>query len=95
MLQLDAVAQELMAGDVDLVAHHRFDAKKQIRQRDLFFNLVRFAIEGVLAIAGKVKHRLAHGLAGDGADVHAYAAHDGFAFDHQHALAQLGGLNRG
>ena len=94
MLQLDAVAKELMAGDVDFVAHHRFDAKKQIRQRDLFFNLVRFAIEGVLAITGKVKNRLAHSLAGDGSDVHAYAADDGFAFDHQHPLAQLGGLNR-
>ena len=52
MLQLDAIAQQLMAGDVDLVAHHRLDAKKQIGQRDLFLNLVGFAIEGVLAIAG-------------------------------------------
>ena len=32
MLEVDAVAQQLMAGDVDLVAHHRLDPKQQVGQ---------------------------------------------------------------
>ena len=91
--QLDAVAQKLMAQDVDLVAHDRIDAHQQVLEGDFFLDLVRIAVDRVFAIAGEIEDGLAHRLARNRADVDADAAEDRLALDHDDALAQLGALD--
>src|SRR5271156_2136745 len=91
--QLDAVAQELMAQDVDLVAHDRIDADQQILERDFFLDPVRIAVDCVLTIAREVHDGFAHRLARNRADVDADTAEERLAFNHNDALAQLGALD--
>ena len=91
--QLDAVAQKLVAQYVDLVTHHRIDTDQQILKRYFFLDPVRFAVNGVFAIARQVEDGFAHRLAGNGSDVHTDAADDRLALDHDDALAQLGALD--
>src|SRR5262249_43819681 len=51
------------------------------------------AVDAALAVPGEVEHRLAQGLAGDGAGVDAHAAHHRLALHDGHALIQLGRLD--
>ena len=62
---VDAVAHQLMAGDVDLVADHVIDAEQQVAHRDVLLDRVRGAVNPALAVAGKPQRRLAQRLARD------------------------------
>ena len=67
-------------GDVDLGLDHVLHAERQIRHRDLFLHAVVDAVDVLVVVAGKMQHRFAHGLAGNGAGVDADAAHAPRAF---------------
>ena len=86
---LDVVARKLRHGDVDLGLDHVLHAEGQIRHGDLFFHAVVDAVDVLVVVAGKVQHRFAHGLAGNGAGVDADAADALAPFDQSHALARI------
>src|SRR5271156_6510225 len=75
------------------MAHDAVNAKQEILQRNPFLHPVRRAVHRMLAVAGKIQHRLAHSLAGNRSGVDADAADDRIALDHDYPLAQLGRLN--
>ena len=84
-----------MADHIDFMTDHWLDAEEQVLKRDPLLDLVRFAVDSVLAIAGEIDDRLADGLAGDSADIDADAAENRTPLDQHNALVQLGALNRG
>ncbi len=92
---VDAVARQLRLGHVHLGLDHGLDAKGQVRHGDLFLHPVVHAVDGAVVVAGKVQHRLAHGLGGDGAGVDAHAPNHRASLNHGHALAHLGSGHRG
>jgi hypothetical protein len=92
---LDAVALELVPGNVDLVAHHRVGAEQQVHHRDVAFYRVGRAIDGPLAETRQVQRRLAQRLGRDGAGVDAHPADHRLALGYGDPLAQLGGLDGG
>jgi hypothetical protein len=61
-VQLDAVAHQLRAHQVDLLADDVLGARQQVGRGDLLLDAVAGAVELALAHAGEVKHRLAQRL---------------------------------
>ena len=70
-------------------------AKGQVRHGDAFLDPVVHAVDRLVVVAGKVQHRLAHGLGGDGAGVDAGAPDDLARLHERDALAVLGAVDRG
>ena len=91
----DSVARELRLGDVDFSLDDGLDAEGQVGHGDFFLDPVVDAVERAVVVAGKVQHRFAHGLGGDGAGVDAHAAHHRTGLDDRHALVHLGGGHGG
>ena len=72
--QLDAVAHQLGAHDLDLLADHVLGAGQQVGRGDLLLDPVAGAVQLALAHPGQVDDRLAQRLRRDGAGVDAHAA---------------------
>ena len=68
--------------------------KDQIRHGDLIFHAVVDAVDILVAVAGQMQDRLAHGLGGDGSGVDAGAAYHLALFDDRDAPAAFRGLDR-
>jgi hypothetical protein len=89
----DVVARQLGLDDVYFGLDHMLDAKRQVRHGDLFFDAIIHAIDVLVVIAGKMKHRLAKGFAGNCACIDTDSTNH-FATLHQsHALAHFGPLD--
>src|SRR4051794_30878842 len=90
-VQLDTVAHELRADDVDFLADHVLGASQEICGCDLVFDPVAGAVEFPLTHAREVHDGLAQSLGWDCAGVDADAAEHHAAFDHSDGFAELGG----
>jgi hypothetical protein len=90
-----AVADQLMPGDVDLVADDVVHAEKQIAHGDALLDRVRGPIDSAFAVSGQAESGFAQRLARNGAGVDADAANDGPLFDDGDSFVELGGLNGG
>ena len=93
--QVDAVADQLGAHDVDFLADDVRGAGQQVRRGDLVLDAVARAVQFTLVHPRQVDDGLAQGLRRDGAGVDADAAQHPPAFDHGHRLAELGGGDGG
>ena len=92
--QLDIIAPQLVAGDVDLVLDHPVGAKQQILHRDVLFDGIGGAVKFPRTIAAKFERRLAQGLGRDRAEIDAAPAEHGPSFDDRDFLVELGALDR-
>ena len=93
--RVDAVAGELVLQHLDLVVERHVQPRHQVVGLDVLLDPVGAAVEAALAPAGEVQHRLAQGLGRDGAGMDRDAADPPALLDHQHRLAELGGLDGG
>src|SRR5216683_915479 len=91
---LDAVARELRANDVDFGLDDVLRAEREIGHGDLFFHAIVHSVDVLVVEAGEVQHRFANGFAGNGSGVDGRAADDFELLDEGDALAELGGLDR-
>ena len=69
--EVDAVADQLVADDLDLAADDVLGAAEQVGDGDVVLDPVVLAVELALVHAGQVEHGLAQGLGRDGAGVDA------------------------
>lgn len=90
-----AVALQLSANDLVFTLHHRAQAAREIRHVDLILQAVLAAVERALIETGEIQDGFPECLAGDRTRPELHAAERLALFDHQHALAELGGSNRG
>ena len=90
---LDVVAQQLGAGDVDLAAHHVVGAHEQVLHRHAVLGRVGGAVHVVQAPPGEVHGGLAQGLARDGPGVDADPAQGALALADRRPPAELGRLD--
>src|SRR3989338_799310 len=91
----DPVALKLVLDYTHLVADGDRQPLHQVVDREMLFETVALAVESTLRPAGEVEHRLAQGLAGDGAGMDGNTAHHVAPFDDGRAFTELGGLNGG
>jgi hypothetical protein len=89
-VELDAVADQLRADDVLLLADHVLGAGQQVGGGDVFLDSVTRTVELALRDAGQVDHRFAQCLRWDRAGVHAHAAEHSAVFDDRHRFAEFG-----
>ena len=93
VISFDVVARQLGLDHIHFGFDHMLDAKSQVRHGDLVLDAIVHAIDVLVVIAGKMKHGLAEGLAGNCACVDTHSAHH-FATLHQsHRFAHLGALD--
>ncbi len=91
--ELDIIAHQLMAGDVDFVLDHPVGAKQQILHRDVLFDGIGGAVKFPRAIAAKFERRLAQSLGRDRAEIDAAPAEHGASFDDRDFLVELRALD--
>ena len=94
-VQLDAVAHQLRAHHVDLLADDVLGARQQVSRGDLLLDAVAGAVELPLAHAGEVDDRLAQRLRRNRSGVDADPTEHASAFDHRDRLAELRGSDGG
>ena len=75
VIDIDAVALELVLNHRNFVFDHALHAKIQIGHRDLIFRVIVRAVKTLIVKAGEMQHGFAHRLAGNRAGVDADAAH--------------------
>ena len=92
--QRDIVPGHLIANHVHFRPHDMPAAVEQVFHCDGLLDRVALAVDGPLADAGQMQHRLADRFAGNGSGVDADAPDAHLALDHRHAFAQLGGTQR-
>jgi hypothetical protein len=93
-VEVHAVAHELVAHHVDLVAHDVVGAEAQVLDADVLLDRVRGSVEPALAVAAEGHRRLAQGLRRDRPGGDAHPADGLGALDHGDPRAELGGLDR-
>ena len=91
--QFHVVARQLGLDHVHFGLDHVLDAKRQVRHGDLVLDAIIHAIDVLVVIAGKMKHGLAKGLAGNCACIDTHSAHNFTALHQRHAFAHLGALD--
>ena len=91
----DAVAAQLIFKNVHFPLQRHVEPPHQILGGDVLLDPVGAAVETAFTPAGEVEHGLAHGLAGDGAGMHAHSADLGHAVDDGDLAPQFCRLNGG
>src|ERR1700756_103402 len=92
--ELDVVAPQLMTHHIDLMLDHPVGADQEILHRDVLLDGVGGSVEFAGAVPRKLEHNLAKGFGGNGAEVDAAAAQDGFPLDHCDFFVELRTLDR-
>ena len=94
-VELDAVAHQLGADDVDLLADDVLSAGQEVGGGDLLLDAIARAVQLALAHPRQIDDRLAERLRRDGSGVHAYATEHQAAFDDGDRLAEFRSRDRG
>src|SRR5262245_47432272 len=68
---IDFVANQLGPGDIRFGLDYMLDPESQVRNRDLFLDPIVDSVDVLIVVAGQMKYRLPHRLAGNGARVDA------------------------
>lgn len=92
--QLDAVAHQLVAHNVDLMSHDVLGPEQQVLHADVLLDRVRLSVQFALAVSGEIKRRLTKSLTRDRPRVEHDPADDVVPLDERHALIDLRGLHR-
>ncbi len=90
---VDAVTRELGPIHVDLALDHVVAPEHEVGHRHLRLHPIRDAVEAALVDPRQIEHRLAQGLRGDRAGVHAHPADHRLPFHDRGAPAQLRSLD--
>jgi len=93
--EVDAVAHQLRADDVLLLADDVAGARQQVAGGDLLLDAVAGPVQFALAHPGQVDDGLAQRLGRDGSGVHANTAEHPTALYNRHRLAELCRCDRG
>jgi len=90
--QIDAVARHLVLHDLNFVLDDVVGAKREIFDRDRFFETIAGSIQVALAEPREVENRFSEGFAGDSTGVGRNAADDSFALDDAALQARIDSL---
>ena len=93
--QLDTVALEMAANEVELVADHLLADEDQVGHRDVVFDPIALAEQPPVAGPRQMEDRLAERFGWDGARIDRGAAQDTVFLDDNRLLAELRRLNSG